>query len=384
MRRFTIVALAALILASPTWAQTLQPSFVQPLGVSPKALARIASESQALTKETPSAQDWEAALRFADRDPNSFKAALRLAIEHPQAFAALEATGDLATRAVFLALQTTRFDDLTRLLLGIADSAERDKALIAAAALRQRIELAASQLSPRTQVAVLADGNIRGIATGKPGTNTAATGSLGLRVTQGRSIWGAQINVASTIDTANSGFAQTLLSPGTGATLLAGLLDYRFRAHDNWGVHAYSSISRSIWLDTATVKPLNHPAAAASVVGVGFLFYFQPFLDPEADNPVSFSVEAGPTLRVIGGDIASADSLRKRLLNDTSRRTFGGLEAGFQLSFNDVTGALQVYFIRGAHVDGVTGLQVTAGFSIHAAVFTKVFGGTKPLSALGQ
>ena len=185
------------------------------------------------------------------------------------------------------------------------------------------------------------------------------------------------VNVASTADTLESNIGSFLLSPTGGRALRSGVLDLHFpRAlgrlfNAQTGIHTYLSASQSTWRGTSDT-------VSAVVVGIGALVYHdvaRGHLGTELSNRAALTIEAGPSIRVIGGDVSghAEDSLRVELLNSPSR-VLGGLELGMQIEFGLVTAGFQFYlykdFTHHKAIKGVTGGQLVAGFSIGGPIFS--------------
>jgi hypothetical protein len=253
----------------------------------------------------------------------------------------------------------------------------RDSLLRVAAQLRKFTDerLAVATFEPT--VNVFAEGNIKAIATGSAARGTNANGTLGIAVDFARTTWVASINAASTADTLRQGYSQLVLSPAVGATLLSGLVDFR-RQHSfgkGASTHIYVTGSRSVWKDT-TIAPTDtsRKAASATVLGLGALLSWSIADGKVKESPVGLSIEGGVSLRHIGGDVGS-DSvfLKRRSTLESSRKTFLGLEAGPQLQFGNVVGALHVYWFpeqQTRKTAGVTGFQLVGGLSIKAPILT--------------
>lgn len=359
--------------ATPIRAQTLQPPAIKINAFTARQVERLAESAEATVHGDSSrtSAPWTAALRFAKESHDSFVALLKLAQEYPRAFAALSRTDDQSAKDVSLALLTTNIAHLSTSLAGITTDSGRASAATAADKLHDILKDDLDALAPHEIAEVALDGNIRGLAASKTENSSAATGSFGIRIVKEDAVVAGQVNVASTVDTLIQGFAATILSPGTGGALSAGLVDVQLRTRSRYGWHLYGSVSKGIWHDTTTVSPPTPTTASVTVVGLGLLVHRDIVTDHGTTNRVAFSVEAGPTMRVIGGDIANHKALRRALLNGSTKTSYFGGEAGFQLGFNSVTGGFQLYYLFGRRVDGLTQLQATAGLSLHGTVFTK-------------
>ena len=91
------------------------------------------------------------------------------------------------------------------------------------------------------------------------------------------------------------------------------------------------------------------------------------------DKPVGVSLNLNFMQRRLHGDGANAeyDTQRERVLG-TSKRNFSGYEAGLNLQYAKLTGAIAFYsFPRAEHVPGFSRGQVTAGFALKADLVSK-------------
>lgn len=236
---------------------------------------------------------------------------------------------------------------------------------------------------------VFAEGNIRGLASGSDAQatgdiQTAATGSLGLRIQKSTTIWTASISIASTVDTLRDAFGESLLLPGTGSGLVSGIVQVRgkdrslhfFQFPKNVGAYLYGSSSKSVWsrnLDSSGTTVTD--SSAVTVVGVGAGLFYDVAAAKIGDTPVGLTLEAGVALRSIGGDIALPRhaSLRQSVIGNPDEQVFWGVEGGPQVTFGNVTGALRLFFFPHNNTVGFSRAQVTAGFSVQGSILEGKF-----------
>jgi len=220
---------------------------------------------------------------------------------------------------------------------------------------------------------------------------TATSGALGISKLAPTYTFSTQINVASTTDTVRSGFGASLLTPGAGSALSAGLFDWRrpigrFLRCEGWPAHvrglfrddrlkvrAYGTVSSSVWsLPAAGTGANEEPATDVNVVPVGFGLGLAYTLEEETLNgkPVSAGLVLGFSRRLIHGDIAGeSHALQREAILGTSKESFSGFEAGLELQFGQITGGVTFYsFPRAATVPGFSRGQVVAGFSLRSNV----------------
>ena len=383
MRRATITA-AILIptILSTARAQTLvNDAVVEQRNRRQSSAAVAASVTPAIAgfDTLPSsaiARLWASAARFARDHEGEFDAALRLQAEFPATF--LRESRDTATAAHAAAIALISDDETTMArVLGKVAPADTILFLQDARALRRALQL--SGVRSGSAITLFADGNIRGAASGGPDEEgPVGTGSIGLALTKGRQKWAALVAVASTQDTISSGFGSTILSPASGSSLFSGLVDLRtpmaFRVPViGWDVshpiHLYATSAKSTWrMNDSTVRD-------AVAFGAGTLLTWDILDDYVGDNYIGFRLEAGAAMRWVTGDVASRENEAARLdALETSRRFFGGFEAGMQISFGRVTGGTQVYWLhnlahRREHVRGLTHGQLVAGLSVAGDLF---------------
>lgn len=258
----------------------------------------------------------------------------------------------------------------------IRDETTRRKAAAYVDTLRGLVSAALSPLSQVTRVDVLAEGNIRAIATGNAARGTNANGSLAMRVSRENLGITAAVNIASTADTLAGDYAQLILGPATGRFLRAGLFDVRWRPNGRaTGAHAYLTASQGLWKNADTSPSDTVTVVGASVWGAGVLLFWDVLADKIGDTPVGLSVEAGGSIRYLGGDISQEDAFRQRPTVLGSERTlFGGIELGLQVRFSSIVGALQAYWYPGEAVRGVTHMQLVGGFAVQAPILSGVLG----------
>ena len=248
---------------------------------------------------------------------------------------------------------------------------------------------ACAQTNPTT--AVFLSGALTG---GKDSSNTTATsGALGISRLSPTWSFSGQINIAAKQDTVRDGFGASLLTPGSGKALTAGLVEWRrsfgsffgcegraklprvvreILRDDRLKVRAYGTVSSSIWSLPAAG---SEPAAAVSVVPIGFGLGLGYTLISEAfdEKPVAAGIVFGFSRRLVHGDIAGeSHDLQRQAILGTSKESFSGYETGLELQFAQVSGGVTFYsFPRAATVPGFSRGQVVAGFSIRSNVLEK-------------
>lgn len=236
----------------------------------------------------------------------------------------------------------------------------------------------------KATTAVFLSGALTG---GKDSSNSTATsGALG--ISRLSPAWGfsGQINVAAKTDTVRDGFGASLLTPGSGKALTAGLFDWRrpigrlicgkgprvvreIVQGDHLKARAYGTVSSSEWsLPSAGAEA----AQVVSVVPVGFGLGLTYTLVDEVINskPVAAGLVFGFSRRLIHGDIAGeSHALQRQAILGTTKESFSGYEAGLELQFGQISGGVTFYsFPRSATVPGFSRGQVVAGFSIRSNV----------------
>jgi hypothetical protein len=213
-----------------------------------------------------------------------------------------------------------------------------------------------------------ATGTLRAVATGKTSETNTADGTVGVNLSWATLSIGAVINVATSAQPVTSGFAQSLLSPGSGTGFKSGILELRRRnvlrsPIGPIGLHAYFSAASRPW--SSGTDTTN-----TTVLGLGTLLYRQVEAASRDTSRIGFGIEAGVSLRDISGDIASsgADSLRAALLGSRTR-LFIGFEGGMTITVNKLTAAIQIYHYF-SPVQGVGHWQLTTGVSLQADVIS--------------
>jgi hypothetical protein len=219
-------------------------------------------------------------------------------------------------------------------------------------------------------VSIIADGNVRSVLTnGSSGANTPTAGAIGLSFGEWNSNLTVLINVLGLVDTLRNNFGTALLPPtNSGLTKgqLSALIDYRRLLWGQFGVHGYVSGAPNFFLDSnssgvKTVQAFN--------VALGAQFSMEVFNQDVQGTSLSVLLDAGPTLRAIGGDLASSanDTLRRRLLT-TSGLVFGGAELGLTVALKEVRLGVSTYFF-GGNVPGLSHGQAVFGFAVANAFF---------------
>jgi hypothetical protein len=232
-------------------------------------------------------------------------------------------------------------------------------------------------------VAIFATGDIRGAATVNSSQNTTTgTGTLGVTYTSSKTVYSLKIAIASTQDSIKSGYGSFLLSPSNGSALKSGIFEiYKKITNDDksW-VHFYVTMASSVWQIAQDNTTKTTVTKSASTAGLGLLYRRQLINGLVGNSPVGIDWELGLSGRWLGGDV------RNLLLSDegtaqylaifpTKKDIFIGPETGFSLNFGEVTGSFQAYYLfKGDKpIDGLTGLQVTAGLSVRADLINDIF-----------
>jgi hypothetical protein len=194
------------------------------------------------------------------------------------------------------------------------------------------------------------------------GRSPITTGSLGATVETDVSRWTARVSVISSDAVAPSDFGPLILTPGSGASLSSGVLDWRGLGRSDWPNHIYGTASRIHLEGGTTTEPTR---VRATIIGAGALWARDIFNGALVESTsASLTIEFGAGLRWMSGD-AARDSTFGPVFRD--RRAFAiGPEAGFAFSFGRVTAAAQLYhlFNSGDDIPGLGGLQMVAGMSV--------------------
>jgi len=221
-------------------------------------------------------------------------------------------------------------------------------------------------------------------------SSTATSGALGISHLSSAWSFSSQINIAAKTDTIRDGFGASLLAPGSGKALMAGLFDWRrpisrfvgctrtdklprlvreVLRGDRLKTRVYGTVSNSVWSLPAAG---TEPAEAVSVVPIGFGIGLDYSLINEMINakPVAAGFVFGYSRRLIHGDIAGeSHALQRQAILGTTKESFSGFEAGLELQFAQISGGVTFYsFPRAATVPGFSRGQVVAGFSIRSNV----------------
>ncbi|WP_432328154.1 hypothetical protein ACRQ5D_34310 [Mucilaginibacter sp. P25] len=253
-------------------------------------------------------------------------------------------------------------------------------------AIQQEISALKRAISQITSpsLAIFATGDVRGVAAGTTDPTAATgTGTIGFTYASPKTIYTIKIAVASTQDTIKSGYGAFLLSPSNGSPLKSGLFEV-FRKLDwddqSW-LHFYVTGATSTWqiAQDATTKVVT--AKSASTVGAALLYRRQIINGTIGNTGVEGGYELGISGRWIEGDVRNllqTEDGTKQYLNvfPSKRDHFLGFEGGFSLSFGQITAGLQAYYLfpkSGESVDGLSGLQITAGISIRADLINDIF-----------
>jgi hypothetical protein len=220
-------------------------------------------------------------------------------------------------------------------------------------------------------VAVYGDGNVKTALADTTGA-ARAQGALGVVRSTCKLDFTVQLNVAATSDTILNGHGIALLAPATGGALKAGLIDVRIRDGPNlplglgtFGIHLYGSVSTSNWSSEVPDTTDVFETIQVSSVGIGLALSKQVLRQDLGGAFIGVTSELGASYRGLYGDIVAerSDSFRVRVLGSPSTH-FVGLDAGFDIQFNQLRGALHFYYFPHTQIPGLGKGQVVAGFAL--------------------
>jgi hypothetical protein len=372
-----ILAIATLLIASAGTSQTLTGGAENRPRLQPARNA-VGTVRKILIEEREGdaiAKELERVARWVRDNPAEFDEALALSIDYPEAFSRGAQDSTSAEYAAAVALLTATNDRLEELMTRV-QPADTTRLAADVVALRRALE---TSIDRATQITVFADGNIKGAAQGESGEGPVGTGSIGLTVSRRRNFWTAMVAIASTADTVSDGFGAAMLSPGSGKPLFSGLLDLRRKP---W--HLYAMTSKSTWRlttepetltvnDQISIVPADTSVLDAVTFGAGGLYFWDLVNGYVGQNYVSLKIEVGLSLRWLTGDVAFVEEHELIENLGTRIRHFIGFEGGMQISFGRVTGAIQVYWMRGltgrADAVGLTEGQIVGGLSVAGDIF---------------
>lgn len=325
---------------------------------------------------------WQAASRYARDNKDDFAKLLNANKTYPDLVNFNGNDIDPAHAAVAYAILASQSGStITTYLTNNSISAQADINAIQheIAALKAAISQIASP-----SLAIFATGDVRGVAAGTTDPTAATgTGTIGFTYTSPKNIYTIKIAVASTQDTVKSGYGAFLLSPTNGSPLKSGLFEVfrKLNWDDQSWVHFYVTGAASTWqiAQDATTKVVT--AKAASTVGAALLYRRQIINGTIGSTGVEGGYEFGISGRWLQGDVRNllqTEEGSKQYLNvfPSKKGHFLGFEGGFSLSFGQITAGLQAYYLfpkSGEPVDGLTGLQITAGISIRADLINDIF-----------
>ena len=236
----------------------------------------------------------------------------------------------------------------------------------------------------RPYVELFTDANLKSLLAQNTGGNPqTAAGSLGLTYRTESVIAHLMVNAIGQADPVRRNFGASLLAPASGPSLSAGLADLAIRVGSAGpvcqavAVHTYGSLSSAKWRTTPSGgAETEYGAVVGGAAGTLRCVMFSGALTGadggsagEGENHVAAFLEAGPSFRTVGGEIANADNdvIRQALLSTTEKGHWG-VEATFGLEFNGVKAAL-TYYAFSNDVPGMNDGQVVAGFSVQTALF---------------
>jgi hypothetical protein len=220
-----------------------------------------------------------------------------------------------------------------------------------------------------TKVSVFADGSLRQ-GLGQKNGGPIPGGSLGISVVRPKFNLDFMINIAGNESDVRKDHAATLLAPGSGGSLAAGLIEARYRGKGPLGLRFYGGISSADWTDTTSSVTLGTVIGA---VGVGpFINLFGGTIKTSdtSSTRVAGAFDIGIAWRGVGGDFAQegTDMQRTNIFGSLSKPDFG-LELGLTLQLNDLRAGFTYYYF-GGNVRGMSKGQVVAGFSISSALLS--------------
>jgi hypothetical protein len=310
---------------------------------------------------------WVAHAEWAKENPEEFRIALQRTIANPESAQARVQAKDSAFVAVELASTARNPLDARYAREIVPSETARSQIQMYQTRLSDRYEWAQAQ-SRGWPIIIFATGTATD-ALGKAGDasddgqSAITTGSLGATIETDVSRWTARVSVISADAMAPADFGPLILTPGSGASLSSGVLDWRGLGPSGWlPNHIYGTASR-IHLNGGTDTAPR--AVRATIIGAGALYARDIFSGPLVESTnASLTVEFGAGLRWMSGD-ASQDSTFEPIFRDV-RAFAGGPEAGFAFSFGRVTAAAQIYHLwnNGDDVPGLGGLQMVAGLSV--------------------
>jgi hypothetical protein len=248
----------------------------------------------------------------------------------------------------------------------------------------QTLSGAAAQVAGgERKVSIFADGSVRdAIRAGNQARLT--TGALGIGTSSPRGDFSVSIAIAGSSDTLRSDIGATMLAPGTGGSLSAGLVDARWRnvlsppVVGALGVHTYVSASSAVWAFPESDAARRDLAFNAAVLGWGVGLYKEVLREQLGGeggagqgNFVSVLLDGGVAYRGLYGDLATTamDTVRARLLGDTHERHLG-VETGVSLQVNSLVAGLTFYRFFGRSMPGFSDGQIVAGISFQADLFS--------------
>ncbi|HEX8696708.1 MAG TPA: hypothetical protein VF746_30095 [Longimicrobium sp.] len=307
---------------------------------------------------------WRFHYAWADRNEDAFRLAVERAVKDPGHANERMQAGDSAYVAVGLAMIAANPLDYDDALDVIKSSARRDSVSVIQDQFDRRLTRTRRQIEG-IPIIVFATGTVTE-SLGDPktadddGKKPIGTGSLGATVETDAGRFTARVSIISTDAVAPADFGPLVLTPGAGASLAAGVLDWRAPWRD---------FPNHLYANTSTIRLRAGTAADASIVratvfGAGALWARDVFAGPLFNSRASLTVEGGAALRWLHGDVHESPFFAD--LFEDGNAAFGP-ELGFAFSFGRVIAGTQLYHLwntSGDDVPGLTGLQMVAGLAV--------------------
>jgi hypothetical protein len=232
-------------------------------------------------------------------------------------------------------------------------------------------------------VRVFADGAVRSGVTGET-ENGTATGSLGVQVASelagNRTDATFLVSVVGTGEVVSESYGRSILAPGSGSTLSAGLVDARihdvFRRAD---LRGYLSVSTSDWSVPVDSMGLFSEGGdprtySVGVFGMGILVGETLVRGIVASNTsVAVTLDLGVSSRFLIGDLSSEanESFREGFIG-TDRNWFVGVEGMLGVQINGIKAGISVYRYFDTDLSGFSDGQVVAGIGIQTPIVSGI------------
>ncbi|MET0399072.1 MAG: hypothetical protein ABW277_19925 [Longimicrobiaceae bacterium] len=318
------------------------------------------------TEENPEQREfrrWKDAYEWTQQNPEAFRIAVDSAMRNPGYARDRMARNDPAFVAVGLAAIAASPLEWDDVLENVSSPALRDSISRYQDRFERRLLRVRRQLEGYP-VAIIATGSAVESAgdpkdRGDDGKKPLGTGSLGVIVGTPVGRFMGRVSVLSTDAVAPADFGPMILTPGSGPSLSAGVIDWRNQWRGPNHFYLSGSAIRMRSPDT------DSTVARATVFGAGALLARDLFDRPFFNTHVALSVEAGLAARFLDGDIRQDSAHFAHLFKD-DRNVAWGPELGFALSFGRLTAAAQAYFLgnQGEGIPGLTRPQFVAGLAV--------------------